>query len=177
MTEARLLGRRTGYAGRVLRVTVDRVELPGGATADLEILRHPGAAVVVPLTDQGQVLLVRQYRHAVGGWLLEAPAGKLDPGEGAESCARRELEEETGWRAGELLALGSIWSSPGFTDERLHLFLARDLKPGRQRLEDDEVLTIEPLALAEAVAMARDGRIADSKSVCALLRAAAHLGS
>ncbi len=86
MTEARLLGRRTGYAGRVLRVTVDRVELPGGATADLEILRHPGAAVVVPLTDQGQVLLVRQYRHAAGGWLLEVPAGKLDPGEAPKAA-------------------------------------------------------------------------------------------
>lgn len=175
MSEPRLLDRRTVYSGRVLEVGVDRLRLPDGATTELEIIRHSGASVVVPVTADDEVLLVRQYRYATGGWLLEAPAGKLAAGEAPEACARRELEEETGWRAGRLDGLGAIWASPGFTDERLHLFLARDLEPGTQALEEAELLTVERRPLAEAVAMARDGRIADAKSVCALLRAAAAL--
>ena len=177
MSEARLLGRRTAYAGRVLQVGIDRVRLPGGGTTELEIIRHSGASVVVPITDAGEVLLVRQYRYATGEWLLEAPAGKLAPGEQPAACARRELEEETGWRAAEVTPLGAVWSSPGFTDELLHLFLARDLRPGTQALEEAELLTVEAVALAEAAAMARDGRITDAKTVCALLRAAAIVAS
>lgn len=176
MSEPRLLDRTTAWTGRLLEVAVERLRLPGGATAELEIIRHPGAAVVVPLTADGEVVLVRQYRHAVGEWLLEAPAGKLSPGEAPEACARRELEEETGWRAAELVPLGAVWSSPGFTDELLHLFLARGLDAGSQALESDELLRVETRSLAQAARMARDGRIADSKTVCALLRAAAAVG-
>ncbi len=176
MSEPLLLDRRRAYAGRVLKVEIDRLRLPDGGTTELEIIRHSGASVVVPLTDGGEVLLVRQYRYATGEWLLEAPAGKLEPAEAPESCALRELEEETGWRAAKLESLGAIWSSPGFTDERLHLFLARGLEPGRQALEEAELLTVESVPLAEAVAMACDGRIADSNTVCAVLRAAAALG-
>lgn len=175
MSEPRLLDRRTAYDGKVLKVGVDRLELPGGGTTELEVIRHPGASVVVPVTAEGEVLLVLQYRYATGGWLLEVPAGKLAPGEEPEACALRELEEETGWRAAELVPLGWIWSTPGFTDERLHLFLARDLEPGTQSLEEAELLTVQGVALDEAVAMARDGRITDGKTVCALLRAAAAL--
>ena len=176
MSEPRLLDRRTVYAGRVLEVGIDRLRLPEGGTTELEIIRHSGASVVAPITDEGEVVLVRQYRYATGQWLLEAPAGKLAPGEAPESCARRELEEETGWRAAELVPLGAIWSSPGFTDELLHLFLARDLEPGTQALEEAELLTVEKAPLDEAVAMAHDGRISDAKTVCAVLRAAAVLG-
>jgi ADP-ribose pyrophosphatase len=176
VSEPRLLNRRTVYDGRVLKVGIDRLRLPTGRTTELEIIRHSGASVVVPLTSEGEVLLVRQYRYATGEWLLEAPAGKLDPGEAPERCALRELEEETGWRAGELASLGSIWSSPGFTDERLHLFLARDLSPGTQALEEGELLTVESVPLGRAVAMAHDGRISDAKTVCAMLRAAAAAG-
>ncbi len=175
MSEPRLLDRRTVYDGKVLKVGLDRLELPDGGVTELEVIRHSGASVVVPVNDAGEVLLVLQFRYATGGWLLEVPAGKLAPGEAPEACALRELEEETGWRAGELLPLGAIWSSPGFTDERLHLFLARDLEPGTQALEEAELLTVEGVALEEAVAMARDGRITDGKTVCALLRAAAAL--
>ncbi len=173
MSEPRLIDSRTAWTGRLLEVGVDRLRMPGGATTELEIVRHPGAAVVVPITADGEVVLVRQYRYAVGGWLLEAPAGKLSPGEAPEACARRELEEETGWQAAELVPLGSVWSSPGFTDEVLHLFLARGLEPGSQALEPDELLSVEALPLEEAVRMAHDGRISDSKTVCALLRAVA----
>jgi ADP-ribose pyrophosphatase len=175
VSEPRLLDRRTAYSGRVLEVAIDRLRLPDGGTTELEIIRHSGAAVVVPVTGDGEVLLVRQYRYATGEWLLEAPAGKLSPGEAPEDCGRRELEEETGWRAARLDRLGAVWSSPGFTDELLHLFLARDLQPGTQALEQDELLTVVRKGLAEAVAMARDGRITDAKTVCALLRAAAAL--
>ena len=176
MSEPRLLERRTAYSGRVLDVGIDRLRLPGGATAELEIIRHSGASVVVPVTADGEVLLVRQYRYATGSWLLEAPAGKLAPGEAPEACAGRELEEETGWRAGRLEPLGAVWSSPGFTDELLHLFLARELEPGTQALEKDELLSVERRPMDEAFAMARDGRISDAKTVCALLRAATALG-
>ena len=175
MSEPRLLDRRTVFDGRVLKVGIDRLRLPDGGTIDFELIRHSGGAVIVPITEDGRVLLLRHYRYTFEEWLLEAPAGKLEPGEDPEACARRELEEETGWRASRLTPLGSIRTSPGFTDEVLHLFLARDLRPGTQALERMELLTVEALALEDAVAMALDGRIGDGKTVCAVLRAAAAL--
>lgn len=172
LTKARLLERRTLYQGSFLTMTAERIELPNGLPVDLELVRHPGAAAVVPLLPNGNILMVRQYRHAADGWLLEVPAGKLDRGEGPAEGARRELEEEAGVSAGELLSLGRILPSPGFTDEIIHLFLARGLAPVGQRLEHDELLTVEEVPFARAVELATSGEIADSKSVCALLRAA-----
>jgi ADP-ribose pyrophosphatase len=142
---------RPVYDGRVVKLSVDRVRLPGGGTAVLELIRHPGAAAVVPLDENEQVLLVRQYRYATGGWLLEVPAGKLDAMEAPEACAAREMEEEIGCRPGRLASLGWIWTTPGFT------------------------LTVERLPLGEAVDRAGRGEIVDGKSVCALLRAARFL--
>jgi ADP-ribose pyrophosphatase len=127
---------------------------------------------MVPLTNEGDVLLVRQFRYATGSWLLEVPAGKLDPGEAPEACAAREMEEEVGFGPGELISLGWIWTTPGFTDEKIWLYLARDLVPGRQALEGDEVLSVESVPLADAIAKVHAGEICDGKSVCALLRAA-----
>lgn len=170
--KARLIDRQTVARGSFLTMTRDRVEFPDGRTLELDLVRHPGAAAVVPILDDGSVLLVRQYRHAADGWLLEVPAGKLDAGEAPETAAARELEEEAGQRAGELVSLGWIWPSPGFTDEVIHLFAARKLAPVSQRLEEDELLTLEQVPFARAVEMATSGEIADSKSVCALLRAA-----
>jgi len=177
MTKANGSGTRSVYRGQFLDVRVDRVELPNGEVAELEVVRHPGASAMVPITAEGDVLLVRQYRHAVGGWLLEVPAGKLDTGEEPEVCARRELEEEVGARAGELVPLGAIWASPGFTDEKIWLFLARCLEDARQSLEADEVLTVETLPFEEAVRRVHRGEICDGKSVCALLRAHAWLAA
>jgi ADP-ribose pyrophosphatase len=138
---------------------------------------HPGAAAIVPVDERGDVLMVRQYRHATGGeWLLEVPAGKLDPGESPELCAARECEEETGFRPERLRPLGWIWTTPGFTDERIWLFLATGLVTGRQELQEDEALTVERLPLARAARLALDGGIDDGKSIAALLRAAAQLG-
>ena len=172
MREGKTLESRRVHDGKVVKLSVDRVELPNGSVTELEIIRHQGAAAIVPLTGDGEVLLVRQYRYATGGWLLEVPAGKLDPGEGPEVCAVRETEEEVGFRPGRLEALGWIWTTPGFTDEKIWLYLARDLIEGQQDLQGDEVLNVERVPLEEAVAMAHRGEICDGKSVCALLRAA-----
>lgn len=174
MSDPRVLVSRKVHDGRIVKLFVEEVLLPNGHTVPLEIVRHPGAAAVVPVDERGQVILVRQYRHATGGWLLEVPAGKLDhPGEPPEACALREVEEETGFRAGRLEPLGWIWTTPGFTDEKIWLYAARDLTPTRPDLQPDEVLTVETLPLDEAVRRAELGEIVDAKSVCALLRLAA----
>ena len=165
------LGTREIYRGRTFNVDVDRVRLPNGREMELELVHHRGAAAVVPVMDDGTVLLVRQYRYATGGWLLEIPAGKIDNQEPPEACAAREAEEEVGYRPGKLESLGWIWTSPGFADEKIWLYLATDLQPAEQGLEDDEVLSIERMPLAEAVEKAFRGEIHDSKSAIALMRA------
>lgn len=175
MHDAELLNSRSVYKGRVVDLSVDRVKMPNGKTTELEVIRHPGAAAMVPLTKSGDVLLVRQYRYVTGGWLLEVPAGKLDDGEAPEVCAARELVEEVGMKPGELVPLGWIWTTPGFTDEKIWLYLCRDLEPAKQDLQDDEVLTVESKSLSEAIEMVHHGEICDSKSVCALLGADAYL--
>jgi len=173
----RILSTRPVFDGRVVSLRLEEIELPGGRRSTLEVIRHPGAAAVVPIDDEGRVLLVRQYRHATGGeWLLEVPAGKLDPGEAPEACAARECEEETGMRPGELVPLGWMWTTPGFTDERIWLFLARDLREGRQNLQADEELRVERLPYAEALALALGGGLDDGKSIATLARAARYFG-
>ena len=177
---AERLASRSIYRGKVLDLAVDRVRLPNGAETDLELIHHLGAAVALPVETGADgtlhALLVRQYRYATGGWLIEVPGGKLDRGEDPRTCARRELEEEIGRRPGELVPLGWIWSTPGFTDEKIWLYLARDLAPSAAAPDDHEVLALERLPLAEAVARAARGEIQDAKTVCTLLRAAAWLG-
>ncbi|MFZ0627375.1 MAG: NUDIX hydrolase [Acidimicrobiia bacterium] len=164
------------YQGKVIDLALDHVLLPNGNETDLEIIRHRGAAVALPIVGDGELaeaLLVRQYRYAANGWLLEVPGGKLDDDESPEDCARRELIEEIGYHAGNLEPMGSILTTPGFTDERIWLFLATDLEqaPGGAALEDNEVLEMERIPLSRAIAMAEDGRIVDSKTVACLLRA------
>ena len=173
MSDPVIVSSRSIHDGRIVKLALEEVRLPNGHTITLEVIKHPGAAAVVPVDHDGNVILVRQYRHATGSWLLEVPAGKLDhPGESPEACALREVEEETGYRAGTLSSLGWIWTTPGFTDEKIWLYLAEDLSPTRASLQPDEVLTVEKLPLAEAVRRAGSGEIVDGKSVCALLRAA-----
>ena len=171
----RTLDSREIYAGRVFGLREDLVRLPNGHETRLQVIRHPGATAIVALDAGGDVLLVRQYRHATREWLLEVPAGTLDGGEEPLACARRELAEEAGCRAETFVELGAIWTTPGFTDEKIWLYLATGLSPAEQKLDDDETLTVERLPLAEAVARAERGEIVDAKSICALLRAAAYL--
>ncbi|MEM7518088.1 MAG: NUDIX hydrolase [Planctomycetota bacterium] len=170
------MSRRSVYAGKVVDLGVERADLPNGVSVDLEVVRHVGAAAVLPIFDDGRVLLVRQWRHATGGWLLEIPAGKLDPGEDPADCARRETEEETGWVAGSLVPLGWIWTTPGFCDERIWLYAAQDLRRGEQRLEHDELLSLVEMPLAEAVEKSISGEITDGKTATLILRAAARVG-
>ncbi len=164
------------YQGKVIELSLDRVRLPNGNETDLEMIRHRGAAVALPLVgsgNQAEVLLVRQYRYAADGWLLEVPGGKLDGDEAPEDCARRELREEIGYQAGHLEPMGSILTTPGFTDEQIWLFLATELAvvESGAALEDNEVLELQRIPLADAISMAERGEIIDSKTVVSLLRA------
>jgi len=161
----------TVYKGRVVEFNLEEVRLPNGRTVQLEILRHPGASAVVPLLEDGRVVLIRQYRHAAGGMIYEIPAGRLDPGEAPLDCARRELAEEVGQAASQWEWLGAIWTTPGFTDEKIHFFLARHLTPVSQALEHDEVIEVVERPLEEAIAMIRRGEIEDGKTICALMMA------
>ena len=159
------------YEGRLLKIDRDRVRLPNGRETILEMVRHPGASAIVPFITPGDILLIRQFRYATGGFIYEVPAGTLNPGEDPETCARREVEEESGHRAGRLERLASIYTTPGFTDEVIHLYAAFDLTPVGQNLDHDEVLTVERMPLAEAVARIGRGDIVDAKTICALLLA------
>lgn len=174
MQQARCLHTEQVFDGRMLDVRVDRVRLPNGSEGDLEVVHHPGAAAVVAIDAEEHVLLVRQYRYATGQWITEVPAGKLDASETPEQCARRELEEEVGVRARTWTSMGSIWTTPGFTNERIWLFLASDLEDGRQKLDPDEVLSTIRWPLPRALEQAVHGDLLDAKTVCALLRVPAH---
>ena len=156
------------YQGRVVNLSLETVTLPNGETVELEIIHHPGAAAVVPMKDAKTVLLVRQYRHAAGGYMLEIPAGKLDHGEDPRDCAARELEEEIGFRASSLEPVISFFTTPGFTDEVIHVFLATGLMPGRQNLGRDEVLQVIAMPLERAIDQIGEGGIRDAKTIAGL---------
>lgn len=156
------------YTGKVVTLNVETVTLPNGVTVDLETIRHPGAAAVVPMKDDGTVVLIRQFRHAAGGFIYEIPAGKLNPGENPLACASRELEEEIGYRAASFELLSSIFTAPGFADEVIHVYKATGLTTGRQQLDRDEVLDVVEMSLPEAVKKIDDGTIRDAKTIVGL---------
>lgn len=164
------------FHGRVIQLNVERVQLPNGSTADLEIIHHPGGAAVVAVDSQGQVCLLRQFRHAVGGWLWELPAGKIDNREPPLATARRELQEEAGFTAAQWDSLGDYVSSPGVFTEVVHLFLASSLSPASIQLEEHEVIEVHWKPWKEILEMARDGELRDGKSVVGIFRAALRLG-
>jgi ADP-ribose pyrophosphatase len=162
------------YTGRVVTLDVEDVRLPNGVQATMEIVGHPGGAAVVALNANGEVCLLRQYRHVADGWVWEVPAGKLD-GQAPDAIARQELEEEAGMQAGRWESLGRYLSSPGVFREVVHLYLARDLTPVASRPEHDEIFEITWVPLRDALARALRGEIEDGKSVVALARAAARV--
>jgi ADP-ribose pyrophosphatase len=162
------------YTGRVVTLDVERVVLPNGVEATMEIVGHPGGAAVVALNERGEVCLLRQYRHVADGWIWEVPAGKLD-GKAPDEIARQELEEEAGMRAARWQPLGRYLSSPGVFREVVHLYLAEELTPCGARPEHDELFEVTWVPLAEAVERALRGEIEDGKSVVALARAAARM--
>ncbi len=172
---ARVNGRRRLYEGRVFRMVRENVTLDNGTTADLDFIEHPGAAAIVPLQESGDVVLVRQYRHALKEYIWEIPAGTLVPGESGLECARRELIEETGYTAAAWQTLGEITPVPGYSDERIFLFLASELSPAAQALDPEEVLAVHRLTLPKALDMISAGEIRDAKSICGLLLAQRHL--
>lgn len=156
------------YTGKVVTLNIDTVTLPNGVTIDLETVRHPGAAAIVPMKADGTVVLIRQFRHAAGGFIYEIPAGKLHPGEDPKACAARELEEEIGYRAGALELLSSIFTAPGFTDEVIHIYKATGMTKSQQNLDRDEVLEVIEMPLAEAMTMIQAGTIRDAKTMVGL---------
>jgi ADP-ribose pyrophosphatase len=166
--ETRIDG-RTVFEGRILTLEVDRVRTPGGGESIREVIRHPGASVMVPVTDDGKVLFVRQFRYPTGGVLLELPAGKLDPGEDPQICAERETAEETGFRPRRVEKLGEFYTAPGFTDELIRAYLVTDLVPAPEAEADAaEVVELVSLSFSEYRDLITRGEIRDAKTLAAM---------
>jgi ADP-ribose pyrophosphatase len=162
------------YAGRVISVDVDRVRFPDGKIGELEMVRHPGASAVVPLLSDPagpdpQVLLIHQYRYAAEQYVYEIPAGRLEPGESPETCAARELREETGCTAARLERVFTMYTTPGFTDERIHVFLATSITRGADARERDEFIETRTVTMSQALGMIERNEIVDAKTALALL--------
>ena len=163
------------YKGRVIDLTLEEVHLPNGRVVELEMVRHPGASAIVPLRTDERVVMIRQYRHAAGGFIYEIPAGKLEGAEDPLTCAQRELEEEVGLTASRWESLTTILTTPGFTDEKIHLFLARDLQTTKQKLDHDEVIEVEEIPLEQLILMIRRKEVVDGKTICAVLLTYFHI--
>ena len=159
------------HRGRVIELFSENITLENGVTTDIDILHHPGAAAIVPMADPETLIWIRQYRHAVGGYIWEIPAGTLNNGENPMACARRELIEETGFSANAWHCLGEIVPVPGYSSERIHLYLASDLTIARQDLDRDELLAVHRIAFSEALEMLYSGQIVDGKTITGLLLA------
>lgn len=173
MSEHRDATRQPIYRGKIVDLGIETAQLPNGESVELEIVRHPGGAAAVAIDEQNQVCLLRQYRHAGGGWLWELPAGKLDPGETAFGTARRELAEEAGVAADEWTDLGALHSSPGILAEVIHLYLATGLRRAAPDHETHEVIEVHWLPFAQVLDWCLDGTISDAKTLIGLFRTAA----
>lgn len=168
------IGSRRQYTGRVINLDIDQVRFPNGTVGELEIIRHSGASAVIPFlgdpaANDPSILLIRQYRYAADGIIYEIPAGRLEPGEPPEECAVRELREETGCTAAKMEHLYTMYTTPGFTDEKIHLFVATGLVRGESALEADEFVEVVPMAMSAALMMIKDGTINDAKTALSIL--------
>ena len=167
--------RQIVHRSRVFDLIRENVTLANGVTTDLEFIEHPGATAIVALLNESRVFLLKQYRHALKDYIWEIPAGTLDPQESVTDCARRELIEETGYSAVQWRELGEITPVPGYSDERIHIFLARELQPARQHLDKDEIIDVHQIELSRALEMIQQGEIQDAKSIAGLFMALTHL--
>lgn len=177
MTRSAGISSKRVYTGRVISLDVDLVRYPDGTVGELEMVRHPGASAIVPFLGDPegpdpQLLLLRQYRYAAERYLYEVPAGRLDPGESPEACARRELLEETGCTSQGVQPLFTMYTTPGFTDEKIHVFMAVGLERGATAREPDEFIEVETMALSRALELVENGEIQDAKTALSLLFAA-----
>lgn len=159
------------FDGKVVKLFVDRVELPDGKEAIREIVRHPGAVCVIPVTDEGDVIMVKQYRYAFEQVMLEIPAGKLEPGEDPLEAVKRELEEESGAVAHNIEYMGEIFTTVAIFDEKIHAYLATELEFKKAHPDDDEFLEVEKIPLSTLVDMVMKGEIKDAKTQIAILKA------
>jgi ADP-ribose pyrophosphatase len=163
--------RSTVYVGRKFSVERSTLDHPNGRSSVCEVVRHPGAVVVLPRSDTGEILVIRQYRHPLGLSILELPAGTLEVGETPHACASREIVEEVGFRAGTMLDLGVLYPAPGFCDEKQFLFLATDLVPASAPADDDEVIQVVPMSVPAIREAIKSGELSDAKSIAAFYRA------
>ena len=163
------------YQGKVFELIRENITLENGTTTDVEFIEHPGAAAIIPFLDDSRIVLLKQYRHALKTYIWEIPAGTLDPQEEIISCAKRELIEETGYSASGWQKLGAITPVPGYSDERIHIYLATELQPADQNLDADEVIQVQEVEFKDALDMIGNGTIQDAKSIAGLLMAAAWL--
>jgi ADP-ribose pyrophosphatase len=157
------------HAGEKYSFKTDEVQLPSGKTVTRDIVDHPGAVAIVPILDDGRILLVKQYRYPVGKELLEIPAGTLEKGEAPDTCARRELSEETGYTAGSMKKILSMYMVPGYSNEVIHLYFATQLKQGEKHTEDDEDITVEAYGADELLEMMEKNTIEDAKTIAGVL--------
>ncbi len=165
---------RRAYSGRIINLDVDTVRFPDGSIGELEMIRHPGASAIVPFVsdpdgEDPQILLIKQYRYAAEQFIYEVPAGRLDAGEAPLACARRELTEETGCTAAHVEFLFTMFTTPGFTDEKIHVFAATGLSQGEHGREPDEFMTVEAMPISRALELIRDGVIKDAKTALSIL--------
>ena len=169
--EEKTVSRETVFQGKIVTLHLDRVQMPNGTMAERELVAHPGGVGVVALTPDDKVIMVRQFRKPLEKVIWEIPAGKLDPGEEPETCGRRELEEETGYRAKSFVSLGYMYPSPGFTDEVTHIYLARELYRGESHPDPDEYLDVVAVPFSEILEKVMQNEINDAKTVAGILKA------
>lgn len=163
--------RTTLHQGLTFNLVTENVTLDNRVTTDMEFIQHPGAAAIIPMPDHTHVILLNQYRHALRKYIWEIPAGTLNPRESVISCAKRELIEETGFSADQWHSLGEITPVPGYSDERIHVFLATGLRPVERHLDEDEIIQEHEVECEEALSMIRRGEIQDAKSIAGLFLA------
>jgi len=159
------------HEGRVFTILEENVTLANGVTTDLDIIHHPGASAIVPFIENNTVIMIKQYRHALGSFIWEIPAGTLNSNETPIECAKRELTEETGFSGNIWNKLGEITPVPGYSDERIHVFLTKELVSARQNLDKDEILDVHEIKIDDAIKMIFDGLIQDCKSIFGLFMA------